>query len=511
MVFIASFTVYSLSLHYVSYAIKVSLGETLDMLSSLGFGTVSFTSRRSRKSLFSAKGFFGIGVAMVHKMADARASAGYESSLFRTDATPTGIGKLLRSKLWDLSVHFGMPQVLNGPNGNKTLVAPTAFQPPSSPQDIPTQIKAVAPSDAITIIERAMAGVPAKGECVIPKNVEAAAALLSHLDALNDLQALDYLQSAFPRSTRRSKNRVILAIARAVTESFGTANRLPLTSMCAWSMLDAEVFTDEFAAQFTIISTFILGWQSDKKDFLLLDPSEVSLIELMFESLHPRKQGLLAAKVMDFKVMSNRRLGLIRRIPNRVEQILTSAAATGTTETAIQYAKDCLALLDHIARPEGFAPIIEEAKISAGKIVKTVQRVMAPPAQPALPPPDGQTPVQAAAPAIAPPQNTVSTNAVTTTPPKRLTKRHRTEAAIRYLRGENPDLIAQSLGVKAAAIEGWAEAFLAGGASALASREKNDTPDQSHADTAEMDDLKSRVEHLTKLVQALTQDSNRTD
>ncbi len=360
-------------------------------------------------------------------------------------------------------------------------------------------------SSAIAIIERALASVPAKGEIVIPQNADAVATLLTHKDSLSDLQALDLLQAAFPRSTKRSNNRVILAIARAVTEGFGLEDKHPLTAICAWSMLDSDVFTDEFAAQFSAISAFVLGWQSDKKDFLLLDPSEVSLIELMFESLHPRRQGLLAAKVMDFKVLSNRRMGLIRRIPSRIEQVMTTAAAIGDTQDAVQYAKDCLALLDHMARPEGFAPIIEEAKTAAAKVVKIVQRIVAPPApaQPALPPPDA-APAQAQ---IAAPQQST----ITTTPPKRLTKRHRTEAAIRYLRGENADHIAQSLGVKAAAVEGWAEAFLAGGASALASREKTDTPESSNSGAPEIDDLKSRVEQLTKLVEALTQDSKRTD
>jgi hypothetical protein len=86
-----------------------------------------------------------------------------------------------------------------------------------------------------------------------------------------------------------------------------------------------------------------------------------------------------------------------------------------------------------------------------------------------------------------------------------LTRRHRTDAALRYLRGEDPDAIAKSLGVKGAAVEGWAEAFLSGGSQALASREKSDTHDtQAPSENSEVQDLKDRLEQLTKLVQSLT-------
>ena len=374
----------------------------------------------------------------------------------------------IKQGLRGLYARVGMPSLLVNPKGLPAL--PLHDAPPAVIGD------AAVPAD---VVARAAHD---------PGSV---AAYLEHTNSLSDLDALDLVQIAFPRSTRRSHHAAGLAIARVATQPFGTENRLPLTALYAWSMLDHVQFGDAFAAQFSAISAFVLNWQTDERDFLVLDPSEIALIELLFEGLHPRKHGLLAAKVMDFKVLSNRRMGLVRRFPTRVERMLDAATSPESTEAAIGYAKDCLALLDHMARPEGFTPIIEEAKLAAAKIVKAIQKTMAsqPPVLPALPAPAAPT-------------------QVTVAPPKRLTKRHRTEAALRYLRGEAVTDIARSLGVKAAAIEGWAEAFLAGGASALAAKDKANANAPTQAPT-EMEDLKARVEELTRLVDTLSQDSNR--
>ncbi len=428
----------------------------------------------------------------------------FQHALFQGSTVSGELRESVRTKLKALSTHLGIPQI---------ITAAKREPPPNYPKDsgpefkdharpaLPTLAVSTNPTTQATI-ESALSKLPVKGVTILPDDQDGLTLLLTHPDSLTDLQALDVLQSMFPRSTKRSNNRVLLAIAIAVTENFGLEFRLPLTSASAWTMIDCDLFTDELATQFAKISTFVLGWQSDKKDFLLLDPAEITLIETLFESLHPRNQGLLAAKVMDFKVLSNRRMGLVRRFPNRIERALANAKSEDETQKSVQYAKDCLALLDHIARPEGFAPIIEEAKQAAAKIVKSVQRVLAPPPeQAALPAPNPPAP-DAAAPH--------PSQELTTTPPKRLTRRHRTDAALRYLRGEAPDAIGRTLGVKAAAVEGWAEAFLSGGAQALSNREKSDmsepiTSAQATAEPSEVQDLKDRLEQLSILVQSLTQ------
>lgn len=449
----------------------------------------------------------------------------------------------LRQALQDVATFIGMPSAI----GKEGLFVARNFSGPqgTSPQPYANSGRAVRSRDTDTLVDRdqltarigqALRTIPEKGETIVPDDLSAIVLLLEPPEDLMDLEALDALQSAFPRGTKMSRNRVLLAVARAVTRAFGTETRLPLTAAKAWAMLDTQFFTDAVAEQFDLISRFIVNWQSEKKDFLLLDPSEMDLIEFMFERLHPRRQGILVAKAMDFKALSMRRLGLLRRMPMRVDYMIRAAEAGGDMDGAIANAKDCLALLDHIARPGGFEPIIEEAKASAAKIVKSVQRVMA--AAPALPDhssaPQQQEQKQIAAPntpASAPVQSSNPAPIQTTpatphhplpqTPPTRISKRHRTDAVIRVLRGEDMNDIAQALGVKSSAIESWTESFISGGASALTARssgperpernrpefhppefhQEDATPPAPEQDTVA--DLKKQVAQLTLMMEQL--------
>ena len=412
----------------------------------------------------------------------------------------TELGALVRNKLQAITRHLGIEHILDGP----VPITPTNQ---SSAPFKSTSAKAVTaefdPVQARILIDKALAEIPEIGELILPDNVSALATLLSPAAKLNDLSALDLLYSITPANTRQSNNRVLVAIAQAMSARFGQDNRLPLTTLRVWGMLNAETFTDEFAKQFSTTSTFILNWHIDHDDFLHLDPSEMALLEFMFESLHPRKQGVLAAKVMDFRVLGNRRMGLLRRMPNRIENMFRNTA--GDPQEIIQYSKDCLALLDHIARPGAFAPIIEEAKVSAAKIVKTIQRVAGPPPELAAPPTQAQLPPPTDAPPSAVPAPPApAANAMVATPPKRLTKRHRTEAALRYLRGEPPEAIGKSLGVNASAVEGWVESFISGGTAVLAYRDKDDP---HHGEQSDIEILKSQVEYLTKMVETLAQET----
>ncbi len=52
----------------------------------------------------------------------------------------------------------------------------------------------------------------------------------------------------------------------------------------------------------------------------------------------------------------------------------------------------------------------------------------------------------------------------------RMSRQRKREAVLRLLRGEDLELVSRSLGVTAATLSGWREAFLAGGEAALASR-----------------------------------------
>src|SRR5689334_9751167 len=52
----------------------------------------------------------------------------------------------------------------------------------------------------------------------------------------------------------------------------------------------------------------------------------------------------------------------------------------------------------------------------------------------------------------------------------RMSRQHKREAVLRLLRGEDLELVSRSLGVTAATLSGWREAFLAAGEASLATR-----------------------------------------
>ncbi len=60
----------------------------------------------------------------------------------------------------------------------------------------------------------------------------------------------------------------------------------------------------------------------------------------------------------------------------------------------------------------------------------------------------------------------------------RFSARRKTETILRLLRGESLDSLARELGVTAATLAGWREAFLAGGQAALKSRPADERDDE---------------------------------
>lgn len=75
-------------------------------------------------------------------------------------------------------------------------------------------------------------------------------------------------------------------------------------------------------------------------------------------------------------------------------------------------------------------------------------------------------------------------------PRRRMSARRKQEAVLRLLRGEDVELVSRALGVTAAELSGWREAFLAGGEASLKSR-------PADARDAEIDRLQAKVGELT--------------
>src|SRR5215217_7158267 len=75
-------------------------------------------------------------------------------------------------------------------------------------------------------------------------------------------------------------------------------------------------------------------------------------------------------------------------------------------------------------------------------------------------------------------------------PRRRMSARRKQEAVLRLLRGEDLELLSRELGVTAAELSGWREAFLAAGETSLKSR-------PADARDAEIGRLKEKVGDLT--------------
>src|SRR4051812_16001801 len=78
----------------------------------------------------------------------------------------------------------------------------------------------------------------------------------------------------------------------------------------------------------------------------------------------------------------------------------------------------------------------------------------------------------------------------------RFSARRKTEAVLRLLRGEDLDTLSRELGVVAATLSGWRDAFLDGGTAAMKSRPSDDRD-------VEIARLRSKVGQLTMDVQLL--------
>ena len=78
----------------------------------------------------------------------------------------------------------------------------------------------------------------------------------------------------------------------------------------------------------------------------------------------------------------------------------------------------------------------------------------------------------------------------------RFSARRKTEAVLRLLRGEDLDTLSRELGVTAATLSGWRDAFLDGGTAAMKSRPTDDRDE-------EVARLRAKVGQLTMDVELL--------
>ncbi|MDO8608375.1 MAG: helix-turn-helix domain-containing protein [Phaeospirillum sp.] len=395
-----------------------------------------------------------------------------------------------------------------------TAQAPMQALPQATP---PPPAEPLDPAHVRAKVESIMARLPPRGDPTIPANLQSLGRLLTDCPPTDDFNATDMLHDCFPRGTRNSDSRVLMAIARNLTRAFGRSGRLPLTSGKAWTMIDPELFSEELAAQLAAICSFVLNWQATEKDFLILEFAEVELIEYLFENLHPRRHAGLMIKVMDFKVLSLRRMGLLRRIPARIRRRIHNAH--GANPAGLRdYVDDTIALLDYFARPESFSAVAAAARTARAELEKIATHLAgaAPPEalsataplHPVMrglgtPQPSQPLPSRSVATAEpAPPRQMTPPEAPTR---RRFTKKQKTEAVMRLLQGEERDWVAISMGVGPALLTRWQDAFLNGGSAALAPTAKaRDSREPS------VDDLKDKLHALIRTVEQLSNQMSQT-
>lgn len=229
------------------------------------------------------------------------------------------------------------------------------------------------------VIGAAMAAMPDKGDPGLPDDLGALATLLGDDLPADDFRASDLLRDCFAAfGTAGLPHRALLAVAIRLTANFGMPGRLPLASDRAWRMLDPATFEDEMAGQLAAIKSFISDWQKTQQSFLCLEFAEIGLIEWLFECLHPGRHGDLLFEVMNFKVLSNRRQGILRRIPHRVRKMVKDL---GGGPEAVLYAAGAHAYLDRVATTHGFTPIVETALACRDEVEKVLEKLR-PPALP---------------------------------------------------------------------------------------------------------------------------------
>lgn len=201
----------------------------------------------------------------------------------------------------------------------------------------------------------------------------ALAMLLSSPLPVDDLAALDMLYECWPRQTTKSRDPQLLAVAKNLSSGFGLPDRVPMASSRAWRMVDPHVFADDLADQLALIIEFIANWQKISAEFLILEFGEIDLIEYLFESLDINRFATLLAAVMNFKVLSVRRAGLLRRIPPRVERQLVPLIEGGRPDLAVAELDKVRQFLETFIDPYGFAPIVEAAKSASARIGRDIE------------------------------------------------------------------------------------------------------------------------------------------
>ncbi|MDO8605398.1 MAG: hypothetical protein Q7R40_02570 [Phaeospirillum sp.] len=217
------------------------------------------------------------------------------------------------------------------------------------------------------------------GTLELPDQLDSLAKLLR--TPSDDFTAQDLLHDCWPRGSVNVSSRALLAVAINLSRNFGLPGKLPMAASKAWRMLDPQIFQAALAQRLAAIGDFIFAWQRAQFTFLSLEFGEIELIEYLFEALHPGYNTELLASVMNFKVLSGRRIGLLRRIPGHARR-MAGELDKGSREQSLIHLAHVKSLLVRLAEPDGFPPIVDAAAHALIEVEKLMKQVANPPALP---------------------------------------------------------------------------------------------------------------------------------
>ncbi len=277
------------------------------------------------------------------------------------------------------------------------VIAPIfTFEPPSLMRERPSDgrfhaenakeaakaVEAIS-TESMALVHRTLVEAVEKGDETLPENVGLLARLLSDQPPTNDFQAADMIRDCFADfGTSGIRSRALLCVALNLSRHFARPTRLPLATTRAWRMLDPVTFEDEIATQLSMFGRYIMDWQKSQNTFLCLDNAEIEMIEVLFEGLHPGHHAKEMTDVLNFKVLSNRRQGLLRRIPHRLRKAVQGAV---NSPESVEYIKATQTFLSDIASARNYQPIIDAAAAALDEINKFAEKALPPPAQTSLP------------------------------------------------------------------------------------------------------------------------------
>jgi len=199
------------------------------------------------------------------------------------------------------------------------------------------------------------------GTLALPERLDLLTALLT--PPADDGAAQDLLAHCWPQRCGET-SRAALAVALALAHRFGRPDRLPMTCLQAWRLLDPVTFRPALLHRLANLCALIAD-DTAVPPLLPLDYGELELIDTLFEALDPGEDPAVLAGVLSLTALGDRRLALVQRIPLRARQRLEAVdpADRASVRPGLLQSR---ALLDVLAGQKVDDSALTQAALEAG-------------------------------------------------------------------------------------------------------------------------------------------------